>query len=112
MPAEDCPSFHCRPSTVNTLRPLSLSIRQMPTMGMSDVGSAPTVLPDRSIATGWPAARVNVGTARPMITAAIAVVGLKLVIGRLLAKNKSTLRRPTAEPPWGELLAVALGKRR
>src|SRR5690348_12425556 len=43
MPADDWPSFHWRPSTASTLRPFSLSTRQMPTTPTSAMGSAPTV---------------------------------------------------------------------
>src|SRR5215203_3064629 len=49
MPADDCPSFHCRPSTAMTLLPRSLSMRQVPTTGTSDLGSAPTVSSVKSI---------------------------------------------------------------
>ena len=52
MPADDCPSFHCRPSTASTFFPPSLSIRQMPTTGTSDFGSAPTVSLEKSILSG------------------------------------------------------------
>src|SRR5262249_45739447 len=43
MPAEDCPSFHCRPSTATSFLPPSFSMRHTPTTGTSSFGSAPTV---------------------------------------------------------------------
>src|SRR5437867_1913444 len=48
IPAEDWPSFHCRPSTLSTFLPFSVSIRQTPTTLRNDLGSVPTVSFDRS----------------------------------------------------------------
>src|SRR5262249_7588822 len=52
MPADDWPSFHCRPSTASTVLPASASTRQIPTTGTSDFGSAPAVSLDRSTLNG------------------------------------------------------------
>src|SRR5471032_893869 len=43
MPAEDCPSFHWRPSTARTFVLPSASTRQTRTTLKNDFGSAPTV---------------------------------------------------------------------
>src|SRR5215470_19178433 len=52
MPTEDWPSFHCRPSTASTVLPASVSTRQIPTTGTSDLGSAPVVSLERSTLKG------------------------------------------------------------
>src|SRR5947207_1531239 len=65
MPVEDCPSFHCLPSTARTFFPPSLSIRQMPTTATSDFGSAPTVSLEKSILVGCCAAAGSTNRAKP-----------------------------------------------
>src|SRR6267154_2733857 len=99
MPAEDWPSFHCRPSTVSTFLPASLSIRQMPTTGTSDFGSAPAVSPETSTVVGGPAASVDPVASRPTARTVIIALRLELVMGRLLGECKFHMWRPTAGPP-------------
>ena len=48
-PAEACPSFHCRPSTVSTFLSRSLSMRHTPTTLVNAFGSAPMVSLVKSI---------------------------------------------------------------
>src|ERR1700730_12990506 len=64
MPAEDCPSFHWRPSTASSFLLPSFSMRQTPTTGTSDFGSAPAVSLVRSTLTG--AANAGNSTAKTL----------------------------------------------
>src|SRR3954451_3865951 len=67
MSEDDCPSFHCRPSTASTFLPASLSIRQTPTTGTRDFGSAPTVSSEKSILVVWAARPGKANAARATI---------------------------------------------
>src|SRR6185369_6490615 len=102
MPADDCPSFHCRPSTTSTFFPPSFSTRQKPTTGTNDFGSAPTVSPERSMVVGG-AARPGTASAAKAIadTSATLVFMLMLMIG-LLQEQRATGRGRLAAPPPGE----------
>src|SRR5262245_1406055 len=77
MPAAVWPSFHCRPSTTNTLFLPSLSMRQTPTTLTNDFGSAPTVSSEKSTFRGCPALAYVSRAASP--TAATAIVALRLL---------------------------------
>src|SRR5215475_10393136 len=93
MPADDCPSFHCRPSTASTFLPLSFSIRQKPTTGTSDFGSAPTVSPERSIVDC--AARLGkIGTTRPIATT---IIGPRLLLPVMMNLLRQTRQESTAD---------------
>src|SRR5690242_20611143 len=78
MPAEDCPSFHWRPSTASTLRPFSLSMRQMPTTLTSAAGSAPTVSLAKSSLT---ASAATATAANPMPATIAAVAYDRMLMG-------------------------------
>src|SRR5215216_2824530 len=56
MPAEDWPSFHCRPSTARTFLPFSVSTRHTPTTLNNDFDSAPAASAEKSILIGCGAA--------------------------------------------------------
>src|SRR5262245_16872530 len=99
MPADDCPSFHCRPSTLSTFLPASLSMRQTPTTGTSDLGSAPVVSPDQSILMGDPTATASTGVARASASRMDTGFSSARGMDRLLVQPERAPRRPAAEPP-------------
>src|ERR671936_1850767 len=74
MPAAVWPSFHCRPSTTNTLLLPSLSMRQTPTTLTNDLGSAPTVSSEKSTFRGCPALAYVSRAASPTAATAIVIV--------------------------------------
>jgi hypothetical protein len=73
MPADVCPSFHCRPSTASTLLFPSASIRQTPTTLKNDFGSPPTVSSEKSSFRGCPALTLNSNAASPTQAAAVPI---------------------------------------
>src|SRR4051812_44975098 len=85
MPADDCPSFHCRPSTASTLLPRSFSTRQTPTTGSRDLGSAPAVSFVKSILTDCCAAAERAAMADATITVIWMIVFILMVY--LLFRN-------------------------
>src|SRR5580704_8323891 len=66
MPADDCPSFHCRPSTASIVLPASVSTRQIPTTGTRDLGSEPAVSVEKSGLKGAAAIAGNNRVAMPI----------------------------------------------
>src|SRR5258708_38719545 len=99
MPAEDWPSFHCRPSTASTVLPASVSIRQMPTTGTSDLGSAPAVSPERStLETG---AAIAGGSKAAALTTAIHSTLVRRFMTTSLQEG-SVVGRPTLTAPAPE----------
>src|SRR5215475_1020041 len=100
IPAEACPSFHCRPSTASTLFPPSLSMRQMPTTLTKDFGSAPTVSLENSIFMGCCAATTGkTNAANPQTAILIALRLLMMCIVDLLHAYTAVDVRGTAGPP-------------
>src|SRR6266567_1506452 len=83
MPAEACPSFHCRPSTARTLLLPSASIRQTPTMLRNDAGSAPTVSFEKSILVVCCAATGNANVANPKTDMPIVPMTLQMLMADL-----------------------------
>src|SRR5262245_28190172 len=80
MPAAVWPSFHCRPSTTNTLLLPSLSMRQTPTTLTKDLGSAPTVSSEKSSFRDCPASAYVSSVARPTAAAAIMILHMLFVM--------------------------------
>src|SRR5262249_2881845 len=122
MPAAVWPSFHCRPSTTNTLLLPSLSMRQTPTTLTNDFGSAPTVSSEKSTFSGCPASAYVSSPASP--TAAAAIVRLRLLdficdlhfsrVGRGFAAGagSTTMRsRSAAAARQGTRRALAIHRR-
>src|SRR6185369_2991479 len=101
MPAEDCPSFHCRPSTTSTLFPPSLSTRQKPTTGTNDFGSAPTVSSPRSMVVGGAARAWKASAARP-IADTMVVLTLVLMLMAVSFMNGSGGSGWLTAPPPGK----------
>src|SRR5260370_12088966 len=99
MPADDCPSFHCRPSTASTFFPLLFSIRQKPTTGTSDFGSAPTVSLEKSIVVSCAARPGRASAARPLTAAISGPTFQPLSIIALLHSNPPRRTRHPAPPP-------------
>src|SRR5262249_2355649 len=100
MPAEACPSFHCRPSTARTLFPASFSIRQMPTTLTKDFGSAPTVSCAKSILNGcWAAITGNTSATNPQAAMPMALRLLTICMTDLLHVYPAVKARGTAGPP-------------
>src|SRR4051794_14269555 len=98
MSEEDCPSFHCRPSTASTFFPASFSIRQMPTTGTRDFGSAPTVSSEKLIFSGCAARHGRANAARPAARIITALVVLFFIID-LLYRGAGNDGRAAAPPP-------------
>src|SRR5262245_49839322 len=76
-------------------------MRQTPTTGISDFGSAPAVSPDQSTLVAGPAATASTGAARQSVSRAIvgaSLVGLGLM-DRLLLEQERMPRRPATAPP-------------
>src|SRR5690348_900164 len=106
MPADDWPSFHCRPSTARTGLPFSFSMRQIPTTLTREVGSAPTVSFAKSSFTGS-AAAANVASPTPNASAtARHVRSLSIAMAVLLRLLQDEYgidaRRPAHQKPAHE----------
>src|SRR6516225_1237649 len=102
MPADDCPSFHCRPSTTSTFLPPSFSIRQKPTTGTKEFGSAPAVSPARSTVVGGAARRGSVSAANPVADASANLTLMLVLMVGLLHERRETGRGRLTAPPPGE----------
>src|SRR5258705_372052 len=88
MPAAVWPSFHCRPSTTNTLLPPSLSMRQTPTTLTKDFGSAPTVSSEKSSFTDF----AVTGRAALVRTAVVRILDLAVGVLARTADHALTAR--------------------
>src|SRR6516165_4971192 len=102
MPADDCPSFHWRPSTTSTFLPLSSSMRQKPTTGTNAFGSAPTVSPARSIGVGGASTPGKASAAKPIVDTRVTLMLLPMLMVGLLQNFLGFDRGWQTGPPPGK----------